>query len=138
MNVGGIPVGGMVTKMSDDNIMIVGDAASQLSPLTGGGLSAGMAGGMFAGDTAAEAIKENDFSAKKLSEYDKKAEEHMGEKMARYLKVRNYLTSLSDDELNSIASSFQNVEFEEVSTTELIKKLIKVSPKALLKLGKIV
>jgi digeranylgeranylglycerophospholipid reductase len=53
------------------------------------------------------------------------------------LKVKNYLLSLSDEELDSIAKAFKNTEFEKINTKEIIKVLIKVSPKALLKLGKI-
>jgi digeranylgeranylglycerophospholipid reductase len=47
------------------------------------------------------------------------------------------MLSLSDSDLDSIAKAFQNTEFENISTKELIKLLIKVSPKALLKLGKL-
>ena len=57
--------------------------------------------------------------------------------ISNYLKVKDYMLTLSDSELDSIAEAFQDVEFEKVSTTELVKKLIKVSPKALIKLGKL-
>ncbi|WP_067260271.1 NAD(P)/FAD-dependent oxidoreductase [Methanobrevibacter cuticularis] len=137
LNIGGDPVGGMIKQMSDDNVLVVGDAAGQVNPLTGGGIISGMTCGMFAGKVAAEAITEKDYSAKRLSAYDKKCQEELGSKLNKYLKVKDYLSSLSDSELDSIADAFQNVEFEEISTTELIKKLIKVSPKALLKLGKL-
>ena len=45
---------------------------------------------------------------------------------------------LSDDELNSIAHAFEGESFEKISTTEIVQKLIKISPKALLKLGKFI
>ncbi|MDR3223773.1 MAG: NAD(P)/FAD-dependent oxidoreductase [Methanobrevibacter sp.] len=137
LNVGGDPVGGMIKDLSDDNILIVGDAAGQVNPLTGGGIISGMTCGMFAGEVAAKSIKNGDYSKKQLVEYNKRCEDHLHDKMKKYLKVRDYLSSLSDKELNSIANAFQDVEFEEISTTELIKKLIKISPKALLKLGKL-
>jgi digeranylgeranylglycerophospholipid reductase len=137
LNVGGDPVGGMIKKMSDDNILVVGDAAGQVNPLTGGGIISGMTCGMFAGTIAAKAIEEKDYSAKRLSEYDNMCKDHLGDKMKKYLKTKDYLSSLSNDELNSIASAFQDVEFKEISTSELIKNLVKVSPKALLKLGKL-
>jgi len=47
------------------------------------------------------------------------------------------MLSLSDDELDSIAEAFQETDFDVINTSELIKKLVKVSPKALLKLGKL-
>jgi len=137
LNVGGDPVGGMIKDLSDDNILIVGDAAGQVNPLTGGGIISGMTCGMFAGEVAAKSIKNGDYSKKQLVEYNKRCEDHLYDEMKKYLKVRDYLSSLSDDELDSIANAFQDVEFEEISTIELIKKLIKISPKALLKLGKL-
>ena len=45
---------------------------------------------------------------------------------------------LSDEELDSIGHAFQGESFEKISTTEIVQKLVKISPKALLKLGKFI
>lgn len=66
LNVGGDPVGGMPKKMYDDNILVCGDAAGQVNPLTGGGIISGMTGGMYAGQVAAESIKEGNHSKNSL------------------------------------------------------------------------
>ncbi|MBC7090279.1 MAG: NAD(P)/FAD-dependent oxidoreductase, partial [Methanobacteriales archaeon] len=60
LNIGGDPVGGMPKKLVTDGLMVVGDAAGQVNPLTGGGIISGMTGGMLAGKVAAEAIKDDD------------------------------------------------------------------------------
>ncbi len=96
-----------------------------------------MKGGMHAGIVAASAIADGDFSKDRLKEYDKNIRDDIGHEIDKYLKVKDYALSLSDEELDSVADAFQDVEFEKVSTTELVKNLIKVSPKALLKLGKL-
>ena len=137
LNVGGDPVGGMTKKLYDDNILVCGDAAGQVNPLTGGGIISGMTGGMCAGQVAAQAIKE-DCSKKFLKQYDEMAHEELDHEIKRYKKVQEYLLTLSDEELDSIAHAFQGESFDKISTTEIVKKLIKVSPKALLKLGKFV
>ena len=137
LNVGGDPVGGMTKKLYDDNIMVVGDAAGQVNPLTGGGIISGMTGGMCAGQVAAQAIKE-DCSKKFLKQYDEMAHAELDHDIKRYKKVQEYLLTLSDEELDSIGHAFQGESFDKISTTEIVKKLIKVSPKALLKLGKFV
>lgn len=136
-NIGGDPVGGMNKELVADNFILVGDAASQVNPLTGGGIISAMEAGVYAGKVAAKAVKEGDYSAKKLSEYQERCKENIGVKFERDLKVKNYLQSLSDEELNSIADAFQDIELETINPAELIKQLIKVSPKALLKLGKL-
>ncbi|MBZ9571006.1 NAD(P)/FAD-dependent oxidoreductase [Methanobrevibacter sp. TMH8] len=137
-NIGGDPVGGMPKKIYGDNILVCGDAAGQVNPLTGGGIISGMKGGMHAGKVAANAIADEDFSEKYLKQYDKNVREDIGDEISKYLKVKDFALSLSDEELDSVADAFQDIQFEKVSTTELVKNLIKVNPKALLKLGKLI
>jgi digeranylgeranylglycerophospholipid reductase len=137
LNIGGDPVGGMPKKLVTDNLMVVGDAAGQVNPLTGGGIISGMTGGMIAGKVAAEAINEGDCSEKKLKDYETQCRAEIGDSINKYLKVKDYMMTLNDDELNSIADAFKDSDFEKISTAELVKKLVKVSPKALLKLGKL-
>ncbi len=138
INVGGDPVGGMSKKLYDDNILVCGDAAGQVNPLTGGGIISGMTGGMCAGQVAAQAIAEGDCSKKFLKQYDTMAHDELDHEIKRYKKVQEYLLTLSDEELNEIAHAFEGEKFDKISTTEIVKKLIKLSPKALLKLGKFV
>lgn len=137
LNIGGDPVGGMLKKLVTDNLMIVGDAASQVSPLTGGGIISAMKAGVFAGEVAAAAVLEGDCTEKRLKEYQDRCEEELDKVFKKELKVKDYLFSLSDEELDSIAEAFKNTEFEKINSRELIKVLVKVSPKALLKLGKL-
>lgn len=137
LNIGGDPVGGMLKDLVTDNFMLVGDAASQVNPLTGGGIIAAMEAGVYAGEVAAAAVKDGDYSAGNLVKYQERCEENIGVKFKRDLKVKDYLQSLSDEELNSIADAFQDIELNNINTAELIKSLVKVSPKAFLKLGKL-
>ena len=46
-------------KFQQPGIMLVGDAARQVNPLSGGGIASGMIGGSIAGRIAAEAVKQN-------------------------------------------------------------------------------
>jgi digeranylgeranylglycerophospholipid reductase len=137
LNVGGDPVGGMIKNLVKDNLMIVGDAAGHVNPLTGGGIITALEAGMYAGEVAAAAVKEDNYTEKRLKEYQEICKKEIGDSFDKYLKTKDYLLSLSDSDLDSIAAAFQDTEFENISTKELIKLLIKVSPKALLKLGKL-
>ena len=137
LNIGGDPVGGMLKNLVKDHLMIVGDAAGHVNPLTGGGIITALEAGMYAGEVAAAAVKEDNCSEKRLMEYQEKCKTEIGDSFDKYLKTKDYMLSLSDSDLDSIAKAFQDTEFENISTKELIKLLIKVSPKALLKLGKL-
>ena len=137
LNVGGDPVGGIIKDRIGDNILVVGDAAGFVNPLTGGGINSALESGVYAGIVAAQAIQEGDYSKKKFEEYVKLTDENIGKNYKKYDKAKEYLLSLNDDELNDIAKEFEKADFSEVNPRSLIKMLIKVSPKALLKLGKL-
>lgn len=136
-NIGGVPVGGPLKNLVTDNVMVVGDAAGQVNPFTGGGIITGMQAGLIAGEVAANAIADGKWSHDGLKEYEKRWQEENGDKFRKYLRAKEYLLSLSDEELDSIARAFQGSDFERISPTDLLKKLVKVSPKAMLKLGKL-
>ncbi|EKF84726.1 NAD(P)/FAD-dependent oxidoreductase [Methanobacterium formicicum] len=137
LNVGGDPVGGLLKKMVADNVLVTGDAASMVNPLTGGGIISGMLGGRIAGQVAAQAVSDGDYSHKNLKVYEKLCEDELGESFKKYLKAKEYLLSLSDEELDEIANVFKDSDFETINTAEMVRKLVKISPKALLKLGKL-
>jgi len=137
LNIGGDPVGGLLKKKVTDNVLVTGDAAGMVNPLTGGGIISGMMGGRLAGQVAAEAVVIGDYSKKSLKIYEDLCEEELGESFKKYLKAKDYLLSLSDEELDKIAEAFRDRDFETINTAEMVKKLVKISPKALLKLGKL-
>ena len=58
MDVGGVPVAPQLEAMTTDGVMLVGDAAHQSDPLTGGGIMTGMTAGVIAGEVAADATPE--------------------------------------------------------------------------------
>ncbi|MCC7551528.1 MAG: NAD(P)/FAD-dependent oxidoreductase [Methanobacterium sp.] len=137
LNIGGDPVGGLLKKKVTDNVLVTGDAAGMVNPLTGGGIISGMMGGRIAAQIAAQAVSDGDYSQKNLKIYEKLCEEELGESFKKYLKAKDYLLSLSDEELDTIAEAFQDSDFETINTAEMVRKLVKISPKALLKLGKL-
>ena len=137
INIGGDPVGGLLKKKVTDNVLVTGDAAGMVNPLTGGGIISGMLGGRMAGQVAAQAVADGDYSEKNLNIYEELCEEELGDSFVKYLKAKDYLLSLSDEELDTIAEAFRDSDFETINTAEMVKKLVKISPKALLKLGKL-
>ncbi len=59
-----------VKKRSTNNFMSIGDSSCTIHPLFGEGIRPGMYSGMFAAQTAIEALKANNTSAKQLNRYD--------------------------------------------------------------------
>ncbi|MGC8894039.1 MAG: geranylgeranyl reductase family protein [candidate division WOR-3 bacterium] len=66
-----VPTGGHKLKIYGDRVMLAGDAARLADPITGGGIGPAMVSGASAGQVGAEALSEDNLSAKRLSEYPK-------------------------------------------------------------------
>ena len=62
--VGGVPADKTLKEIVSDGFMIVGDAAHQTNPISGGGIISGMIAGKLAGGVAADAIQRGDISKK--------------------------------------------------------------------------
>jgi digeranylgeranylglycerophospholipid reductase len=134
INGGGVPVGGPIKKTVKDNLLIIGDAARQVNALTGGGIDLAMRAGDIAGDVAAKAVAEGNTTEKRLKEYEKRWREKMGRSLERYLRAKNVLISLSDEDLDELAKALSKVKFENISLTAMLKSLLKANPKLLWKL----
>ena len=85
---GGVPVGLPPSPLVADGLLLVGDAARQVDPLTGGGIANGMAAGRLAAAVAAEAITAGDTSRAALSRYEREWEQGIGRRMARNYRLR--------------------------------------------------
>jgi digeranylgeranylglycerophospholipid reductase len=86
--VGGVPVALPPERLVTDGCMLVGDAARQVDPLTGGGITNAMTAGQYAAEVAAQAIEAGDTSAKKLAEYEERWASALGRKMARNYRLK--------------------------------------------------
>ena len=134
INAGGVPVCGPLEKTVADGLLVVGDAARQVNPLTGGGIDCAMRAGTIAGEVAARAVAEGDTSEKTLQEYEKRWRQEMGQRLKRYLKAKEVLLNLSDKEMDRLAEALSRVKFERISLTDMLRVLIRSSPKLLWKL----
>jgi digeranylgeranylglycerophospholipid reductase len=97
-----ITLGGPLTPSYHDGLLIVGDAASQVKPTTGGGIIMGLNCARIASETAYEAIKQDDTPATFLSIYQKRWQEMIGFDMAVMRRMRLLLNRLSDRQLDKI------------------------------------
>ena len=99
-----IPVGGAGSRTYADNILAVGDAASQVKPTTGGGIVFGLACGRIAGETSAGAVEEGDVSASNLRIYENAWRRLIGFDLTAMSWLRRLLYRLPDQQLNRIFS----------------------------------
>ncbi|NIO22545.1 MAG: geranylgeranyl reductase family protein [Candidatus Aenigmarchaeota archaeon] len=123
VNSGGVPVGGLLEDMVSDNFLIVGDAAHQVNPIHGGGISESYIAGKIAGEVIVKAIKKGNYSKVMLSEYNKKWWETRGKKMEKLLRLRRVVESLSDEELNWLVNYLKGEDLINLARSSGFKKL---------------
>ncbi|PNX46333.1 MAG: geranylgeranyl reductase [Thermoplasmata archaeon M9B1D] len=131
---GAVPVANPVETVRD-NLLLVGDAARHVDPITGGGLTHCLEGGKIAGEIIGKAVEEKDFTQDFLSEYEKRWKEAFGQKIKRNYIVKEILLDMNDKTFNKIAHSLQEIVFDEISTYALIKAVVKKHPTLMMKLA---
>ncbi|MDD4136465.1 MAG: NAD(P)/FAD-dependent oxidoreductase [Methanoregula sp.] len=133
---GGVSVCRPLSCTVADGLIIAGDAARVVDPLTGGGIYNAMYTGRLAAETAADCIGKGDISKKALMVYDKTwRASKMGKSIERNYHIKEYLIKQSDDKLNEIIHSVSKLNLKEFSTLTLVKEIIRVNPKLMLELG---
>lgn len=131
LDVGGVPVSGTIDQTIANGLMLVGDAARQSDPITGGGLVNAMNAGEIAGNVAYEAISANDVSTKMLQRYESRWRKTIGQDIDNDLIVKNKFVEFTDEQLNTFAHSLQNVNFNTMNLKELLYVLFKANKRLL-------
>src|SRR5512136_953304 len=133
---GGVSVCRPLDCTVGDGLIIVGDAARVVDPLTGGGIYNAMFTGRLAAEVAAECIGACDVSKPALMKYDKTwRASKMGKAIERNYHIKEYLIRQPDVKRNEIIHSVSKLNLKDFSTLSLIKEIIRVNPKLMLELG---
>jgi len=109
--VGGIPLGAP-KKTATDKVLIVGDAAGQVKPTTGGGIYMGAVCAKIAGEVAARASRKETG----LFEYEKRWRSAIGSELSKGMFIHKSLGKLSDDDLNRFIGFLNKQDIRELIT----------------------
>lgn len=129
--VGGVPVSGPIKQTVTDGLMLVGDAARQSDPLTGGGIINAMDAGKIAGEVCIRAREKGDYSANTLKEYENRWRNSIGKNLSKSLKVKNLIIKLTDEQLNQLAHSLKEEDVSKMALPSLLKILFRKNPRLL-------
>lgn len=100
MHSGKIPLHGRGRNVGD-RTMLVGDAASQVKPVSGGGLYPGLTAAGILADVAGRALSDGDLSAGRLSEYERRCDRDFGSELRRGYTLRRMFVRMSDEDLTA-------------------------------------
>ncbi len=132
---GGVPCGLTLDKISAPGIMLVGDAARQVNPLSGGGIASGMIGGSIAGRIAAEAVKMNKLDH--VLTYDKAWNDRLGKRHHIFNRIKEGIYNFPDEKFNDIANAFVKIPMEKRTLGTLFKTALWNKPSLLLDVAKV-
>ena len=138
MVVGGDPCTGPIECTTADGVMLVGDAARQSDPLTGGGILNAMQAGIIAGQVAAKALAAGDVSRAGLKEYEDRWREEIGRSLARSYDFKEFFVKLSDNDLNQLLGSLKKEDISKLDLRGMLRVLFRLNPKLLWELRRLV
>lgn len=133
---GGVPTAATLKEIVKDNIMLVGDAARQVNPITGGGIVQAMIAARIAGKLVAEAVKAKRFDAKFLKKYPQEWDKILGHSQKTMFDMKEKFMTLTDDKFNSIVEFCQKVPEDQFSLKALFMEAVKGDPMLMLDVAK--
>ena len=89
-------------KTYASHTMLVGDAAAQVKPTSGGGIYTGLKCSEHCAVTALKALTNNAFSEKSLSGYQTGWMKDIGKELKKGMEIRNLFVKFSDKDIDKI------------------------------------
>jgi digeranylgeranylglycerophospholipid reductase len=127
--VGGVSVCRPLPETVADGLMVAGDAARVVDPLTGGGIYNAMFTGRLAVQVGAKALSSGDLGRDSLMAYDQGwRASSMGKTIARNWHIKEKFVTMSDAKLNAVIHSARAIDLKDFSTLSLIKEIMKRNP----------
>ncbi|MEF8832936.1 MAG: NAD(P)/FAD-dependent oxidoreductase [Candidatus Thermoplasmatota archaeon] len=125
---GGVAVGAPPEKVITDGMMLVGDAARIVDPITGGGIANGMKQAKIAGKIAAKAVKKGDFSEDLLEEFEERWREKLEDQLWRNYMAKEKAMELDNDQFDRIIDALSEQSIEELSTEAILTAIAEKYP----------
>jgi len=120
---GAVSICAPIDKAIGSGILLVGDAARQIDPITGGGISNSCKAAKVAGEVLARATREKDFSERSLQRYEKGWRDLIENHLYRNWMAKEKLVTLTDDTFNKIIATLNEVGVDKMSTYSILKAI---------------
>ena len=128
---GGVTSSLPVDRSVADGLLLAGDAARLIDPLTGAGIQNGLLSGRLAGETAARAVQEGDASAAALMAYDRAWRSRMEEELARHYLVKEGLQKLDDAAIDRVFHAIVEADLRPLTVPSVLDVLRARTPEVL-------
>jgi digeranylgeranylglycerophospholipid reductase len=117
---GGIPLGGTLKQIVKDGLMLVGDAAHQAFPHTGGGIENALEAGSLAGEVAVDALRAGDYRSRFLEKYQTLWHDKFGKEMSQSYRIKELLQAFDDKAWNRSAAVLAHLDAKSLTAKEIM------------------
>jgi digeranylgeranylglycerophospholipid reductase len=107
--VGGVIVSATLPRTFADGLMLCGDAAHMINPLSGGGIVNAMKSGRLAAETAVAALRAGDVSGPALESYHARWMRLLGDDHVRFYRVKEALARFDDAFYDNLARTVNRI-----------------------------
>ncbi len=90
-----------------DNVLLVGDAAGQVKPFSGGGIYTGLVAARLAARTAIAAFEADDLNAKRLSGYERAWKREIGRELLKSRRLRRIGLAFGDPDVDRVVRALR-------------------------------
>src|SRR5256885_9921158 len=111
-------------------VILAGDAARLIDPLTGGGILNGCLSGKYAGEIASEA-SEGNATEEVLRAYDAKWRARMEEELARHYLIKERLIRVDDETINKVLRAVSEIGVDRLSISAVLEAIRAKYPEVL-------
>jgi geranylgeranyl reductase family protein len=137
--IGGIIPLGPLKNFYKSNVMLVGDAAAQVKPTSGGGIYPGLMCANYCSKVSLDAIEKNNFKKDYLRKYQKLCHKNVLNELEKGMKFRRIYQNLNDNQIDFYIKKFQDKKINDIISkygdidypSKLAPELIKKSPSLL-------
>ncbi|HID73496.1 MAG TPA: NAD(P)/FAD-dependent oxidoreductase [Thermoplasmata archaeon] len=109
------------------NLLLVGDAARMVDPLTGGGVVYACRSGMMAGRIAGEFVRDGE----PLDRYERMWRREFENALVRNFVAKEKAVELSDKTFDRVIAALSELEITRITTSEIISAVGRVAPELL-------
>jgi len=120
---GAVSVSMPLERTIASGVVLAGDAARLIDPLTGGGILNGCLSGKYAGEVAAEAVDAGDSSEAFLRRYEKRWRGRLEEELARHYLIKERLLKVDDETINKVIRAVSEIGVERLNTRTVIEAI---------------
>ncbi len=121
MVAGAVSVAPPAEKTTTDGLILVGDAARVVDPMTGGGIVNGLKQAKIAGEVIGECIEEGRFDDEFLQLYEKRWRDRLENKLWRNYMAKEKAMTLDDKTFDKVIDALSDLGLEKMSVGAILE-----------------